>query len=134
MFYLCDLISGGEHVFDSKRAVLSYWRWKIQGERTLATLITEFNFSELNVTGKDRIYGVIKRTPFSYPGFCWMSEYEYGWRLKRYRVLDEYRRGCDIREWKQEIGEVLKEDWPSWWTLAKPTYSPLSGRSGRDWT
>lgn len=102
MFYLRDLINDEEMSFESKRAVLSYWRWVIQGKTGYPALISRFDFDELNITGKD----------------------EYEWRLKRYQVQDEYRRSCDIREWKQEMDEVLKESWPSWRPSKKAPHQP----------
>lgn len=102
MFYLRDLINAEEMSFESKRAVLSYWRWVIQGKTGYPALISRFDFDELNITGKD----------------------EYEWRLKRYQVQDEYRRSCDIREWKQEMDEVLKESWPSWRPSKKAPHQP----------
>lgn len=102
MFYLRDLINDEEMSFESKRAVLSYWRWVIQGKTGYPALISQFDFDELNITGKD----------------------EYEWRLKRYQVQDEYRRSCDIREWKQEMDEVLKESWPSWRPSKKAPHQP----------
>lgn len=111
MFYIRNLLTGDEFSFHSKRALLSYWRWKIQIRDCLST--TTFDFSELNITGKDTVYGITKSIPVMY-GCIQMYNHEYGWRLKTYQVLDAYQRSCDIREWMQEQNEVLAETYPSW--------------------
>ena len=111
MFYIRNLFTGAQLPFHSKRALLSYWRWRIQNRNWLST--TSFDFSELNITGKDTVYGITKSVPVMY-GCIRMYNHEYGWKLKTYQVLDEYQRSCDIREWKQEQNEVLAESYPSW--------------------
>ena len=120
MFYLKDLIDDVEMNFTSKRAVLSYWRWVIQGKTGYPALISKFDFSELNITGKDLCFGRTTITDKSVKGY----DYVYEWRLRRYQVLDEYRRSCDIREWKQEMNEVLKESYPNWRPSKKPPHQP----------
>lgn len=111
MFYIRNLLTGDKLSFQSKRALLSYWRWKIQPQGWLST--TSLDFSELNITGKDTVYGITKSVPVMY-GCIQIYNHEYGWRLKTYQVLDECQRSCDIREWKQELNAVLAETYPSW--------------------
>ena len=118
MFYLKDLIDDVEMNFTSKRAVLSYWRWVIQGKTGYPALISKFDFSELNITGKDLCFGRTTITDKCVKEY----DYVYEWRLRRYQVLDEYRRSCDIREWKQEMNEVLKESYPNWRPSKKPPH------------
>lgn len=120
MFYLKDLIDDVEMNFTSKRAVLSYWRWVIQGKTGYPALISKFDFSELNITGKDLCFGRTTITDKCVKEY----DYVYEWRLRRYQVLDEYRRSCDIREWKQEMNEVLKESYPNWRPSKKPPHQP----------
>ena len=131
MFYLRDLINDEEMSFESKRAVLSYWRWVIQGKTGYPALISRFDFNELNITGKDTYFGHTTtvpvgflKVPLNYCTYKCASIYDYEWRLKRYLILDEYRRSCDIREWKQEMDEVLKESWPSWRLSKKAPHQP----------
>ena len=52
--------------FESKRAVLSYWRWVIQGKTGYPALISRFDFNELNITGKDTYFGHTTTVPVGF--------------------------------------------------------------------
>lgn len=127
MYYLVDLFENTKKEFDTKCAVLSYWRWRVIGRRfNYPSKITRLTFNELNITGKDMglIYTFCPGHRDPETGFFITSGYTCSIGLRRYQVLDSDGHPCDIRTWKDEIRLVEKETFPSWIPACKTAPGP----------
>lgn len=89
MYYLIDLSDQTRMPFESKVALLAFWRF-----RTVRYGVPDpLNFNNLNVTGKDT-YNPLFTDP-------WMRQYQ---------VVDDEGRSQDIRTWEKEIKLVNAMD------------------------
>lgn len=110
MFYsIVDLISGKSYGFDSRQGLQFRWRELTSGAFDYFSKGPKrVSFDELNVTGHDITWDYVS-IPATYDDagdLITEGHHEYVRRLRRYQVIDQDGRSCDIRMWKREIAEA----------------------------
>lgn len=106
MYNVIDLQMNKTLSFSSKLDLL-YW-WKTKRIKSWPMSEKPLDFSELNVTGVDTHFDLVKTNELYFNSFTgtWLPLYKKILVRKRYHVVDKAGRAIDIREWANEIRMV----------------------------